>query len=72
LLRGADGKHYLVESGRLRRVSDLSAIGIDAGAARPLDLLSLLRNEHGPDITSPANYYGLRPPQRAHSLKRAI
>jgi hypothetical protein len=60
LLEGTDGKHYLVESGRLRRVADPSAIGIDPKGARPLDLISLLRTERGPDIISPANYYGLR------------
>lgn len=60
LLKGGDGKHYLVESGRLRRVPDPSVIGIDPSKARPLDLLSVLRNEHGPDITSYANYFGLR------------
>jgi glycosyltransferase involved in cell wall biosynthesis len=60
LLRGADGNHYLVESGHLRRVPNPSRIGLDPSGARPLDLLSLLRNEHGPLITSPANYYGLR------------
>jgi glycosyltransferase involved in cell wall biosynthesis len=59
LLQGADGKQYVVESGRLRPVSDPSSIGIDPDRARPLDLLSLLRNEHGPEITSAANYYGI-------------
>ncbi len=64
LLNGPDGKHYLVESGRLRRVKDPAAIGIDlsngdASRARALDLLTLLRNEQGPEITSAADYYGL-------------
>jgi hypothetical protein len=60
LLKGADGEHYLVESGRLRRVADPSTIGIDPARARTLDQLSLLRNEQGPCITSPANDYGIR------------
>jgi glycosyltransferase involved in cell wall biosynthesis len=60
LLRGADGQHYLVESGRLRRVVDPSALGFDPAQARTLDLLKLLRNTQGPDITSAANYYGIR------------
>jgi glycosyltransferase involved in cell wall biosynthesis len=60
LLKGDDGEHYLVESGRLRRVADPSSIGIDPARARTLDQLSLLRNEKGPCITSPANYYGIR------------
>ncbi len=53
LLHGADGRNYVVESGRLRRVAD-------SVAGRPLDLLTLLRNEHGPEITAPANDYGVR------------
>jgi glycosyltransferase involved in cell wall biosynthesis len=60
LLQGADDRQYVVESGRLRRVVDPSAIGLTSNPPRPLDLLSLLRSEHGPDITSTANYYGLR------------
>jgi len=64
LLRGSDGKHYLVESGRLRRVLDPAALGLDPclnpGLIQTLDLLKLLRNTQGPDITSSANYYGLR------------
>jgi len=61
LLHAADGSHYLAEAGRLRRVSDPAALGFNPGAARPLDLLNLLRNAQGPEITSPANYYGVRP-----------
>jgi hypothetical protein len=61
LLHAADGSHYLAEAGRLRRVSDPVALGFNPGAARPLDLLNLLRNAQGPEITSPANYYGVRP-----------
>ncbi len=60
LLHGADGQDYLVESGLLRRLSDPSTLGLDASQARCLDLLSLLRNEQGPMITSRANYFGLR------------
>ncbi len=60
LLQGADNKQYLVESGRLRRVVNPSAIGLESAPTRPLDLLSLMQSEHGPDITSTANYYGLR------------
>ena len=60
LLDGADSKQYVVESGRLRRVVNPSAIGLESNPTRPLDLLSLMRSEHGPDITSAANYYGLR------------
>jgi hypothetical protein len=62
LLRADDGQHYLVEAGHLCRVADPSRIGIDPGQAKPLDLLSLLRSEQGPSITSSANYYGLRVP----------
>jgi glycosyltransferase involved in cell wall biosynthesis len=65
LLRGADGNHYLVESGRLRRVVDPSALGLDPAHSRTLNLLALLRNTRGPDITSAANYYGLRTARRA-------
>jgi len=60
LLQGADNQKYVVESGRLRKVANPSALGLQSNPTRPLDLLSLLRNEHGPDITSTANYYGLR------------
>ena len=60
LLQGADDRQYVVESGRLRRVVNPSAIGLPSDPTRPLDLLSLLRSEHGPDITSAANYYGIR------------
>lgn len=60
VLQGGDGRHYLVESGRLRRVVDPAAIGLDSSNARSLDLLTLLRNEHGPEITAPANDYGVR------------
>lgn len=60
LLNGADGKHYLVESGRLRPLKNPAAIGADADRARPVDLLTLLRNEQGLEITSPADFYGLR------------
>ena len=60
LLQGADHKQYLVESGRLRHVVNPSALGLQSAPTRALDLLSLLRSEHGPDITSTANYYGLR------------
>ena len=41
LLLGGDGKHYLIESGRLRRVVDPTAIGLDEAHARTLDLLNL-------------------------------
>lgn len=61
LLNGADGKHYLVESGRLRPLKNPAAIGADANRARPVDLLTLLRNEQGLEITSPADFYGIRP-----------
>jgi hypothetical protein len=60
LLQGADDRQYVVESGRLRRVMNPSVIGLTSNPPRRLDLLSLLRSEHGPDITSTANYYGLR------------
>jgi hypothetical protein len=39
---------------------DPSALGFDPAQARTLDLLKLLRNTQGPDITSAANYYGIR------------
>jgi glycosyltransferase involved in cell wall biosynthesis/SAM-dependent methyltransferase len=61
LLQAADGHHYLAEAGRLRRVANPAAIGFNPDQARPLDLLNLLRNAQGPEITSPANYYGVRP-----------
>ncbi len=57
LLYGTDGKHYLVESGRLRRVVNPSGVGLDPKRARPLDSLTLLRNAVGPEVTSPANYF---------------
>ena len=60
LLRGDDQKQYVVESGRLRRVMNPTALGFESAPTRALDLLSLLRSEHGPEITSPANYYGVR------------
>ena len=60
LLHGEDGRHYVVESGRLRPVADPTSIGLDSSAASPLDLLALLRNEHGPEITALANDYGVR------------
>ncbi len=63
LLHGDDGQNYLVESGVLRRLRDPAQLGLDASQARRLDLLSLLRNVQGPDITSKANYYGVRVPQ---------
>jgi len=62
LLAGADGEHYVVESGCLRRVCDPRLLGIDPDTApQHVDLLTLLRNTRGPDITSPADYYGPRP-----------
>jgi hypothetical protein len=60
LLSGAEGEHYLVESGNLRKVDDPRAIGLDPNHAQPIDVLSLLRNVQGTRITSPANYYALR------------
>lgn len=60
LLNGADGKHYLVESGRLRHLSNPASIGVNVNQAKPVDLLTLFRNEQGPAITSAANYFGLR------------
>ena len=60
LLNGADGRHYLVESGRLRRLANPAAIGVNVNQAKPVDLLTLFRNEQGPEITSNANYFGLR------------
>jgi glycosyltransferase involved in cell wall biosynthesis len=59
LLIGADGKHYVVDSSRLRRVSDPAGIGFDPSQARTVDQLTLIRNEQGPDITARANYFGL-------------
>jgi len=60
LFQGADGRQYLVDSGRLRRVAQPATLGLVATGGRPLDLLTLWRNEQGPEITGPANYYGLR------------
>lgn len=50
------GRQYRVEFGRLRRVGT----GSEAAPSRPLDVLALLRNLEGPEITAPANDYGLR------------
>jgi glycosyltransferase involved in cell wall biosynthesis len=58
LLAGEDGKHYLIESNSLRRVGDPRALGVDKSRAQQLDLLTLLRNTRGPDINSPADFYG--------------
>jgi hypothetical protein len=58
LFSGADGEHYLVESGTLRPVRDPRALGMDANRAQQLDLLTLLRNTRGPDIASAADYCG--------------
>ena len=58
VLNGADGKQYVVESDRLRRVADLAALGVQVNGARPVDLMTLFRSEHGPEITAAANYYG--------------
>ena len=60
LLESEDGDQYLVESSSLRRVGNPQALGIDPNSAQQLDLLTLLRNMRGPDITSPADYYGRR------------
>jgi len=64
LLAGPDGEHYLVESGSLRRVCDPArlqgALGSAPAHGQHLDLLTLLRNTCGPDITSLADYR--RPP----------
>jgi hypothetical protein len=60
LMIGAEGEYYLVESGSLRKVAHPGAIGLDPNHAQPIDILSLLRNVQGTQITSPANYYALR------------
>lgn len=60
MLQGADGEQYIVEGGRLRRLDGVELIAPASENARVLDLLSLLRNEQGPSITSNANYYGMR------------
>jgi glycosyltransferase involved in cell wall biosynthesis len=60
LLIGAEGEYYLVESASLRRVAHPGAIGLDPNQAQPIDVLSLLRNVQGTQITSPANFYALR------------
>jgi len=57
LLRGPAGDHYLVESGRLRRVANPAGLGLDSSQTTAVDLLALLRNEQGPEIISAANYY---------------
>lgn len=57
---GGDGRHYLVDSGRLRHLQNPGSIGVDLSRARSLDLLTLARNEHGPAIGSSADYYGRR------------
>jgi len=48
-----------VESGSLRRVSNPGSLGFNPNHVQQVDLLTLLRNTRGPDITSPADYYGL-------------
>lgn len=59
LLHGTDGQHYVVDLGRLRRVADPAALGLDARLARTVDALALLRNAVGPELSSPADFYGL-------------
>lgn len=63
LLAGDDGEHYLVESGSLRRVSNPGSLGLNSSHVQLVDLLTLLRNTRGPDITSEADYYGLGVPE---------
>lgn len=58
LLRGHDGKFYIAEFGRLRRVPNPSALGLDPAAAAQLGFMSLALNEVGPGVTSLAGYYG--------------
>jgi glycosyltransferase involved in cell wall biosynthesis/SAM-dependent methyltransferase len=44
------GKHYLVESGRLRELAIRAAIAADRPQPRPIDILSVSRNQKGPEI----------------------
>ena len=62
LLRGADGSDYVVEYGRLRRVVNPASAGLDASHAATIDLLNLMRNARGPDVTSLANFHGVKKP----------
>ncbi len=64
LLRGADGRDYVVEYGRLRHVVDPTGAGLDASHAASIDLLNLMRNVRGPDITSLANFHGVKKPAK--------
>jgi hypothetical protein len=45
-----NGKHYLVESGRLREFANRAAIAADRPQPRPIDILSVSRNQKGPEI----------------------
>lgn len=60
IFEGPEGTRYRVESGRLRSLAGAAGIASGGDRARTLDLLTLLRNLQGPDITAPANDYGLR------------
>ena len=60
LLIGPDGRRYMVDSGRIRRLT--GSMPIESKRERAIDPLMLLRNEMGPAITSLANYYGVRQP----------
>ena len=44
------GKHYLVESGRLREFANRAPIAADRPQPRPIDILSVSRNQKGPEI----------------------
>ena len=56
-MRGADGRNYVVEYGRLRRVINPAGAGSGASHAATIDLLNLMRNARGPDVTSLANFH---------------
>lgn len=65
LLGAEDGTTYLVESKRLRRISDAAALGLEAVPDRTIDMLTLARVDFGPEIHSRADLFLVRPDQAA-------
>jgi hypothetical protein len=65
LFGAEDGTFYVVESQRLRRVSDLGSLGLEAAPVRPIDMLTLARTDLGPEVHSRANSFLVRQDQAA-------
>ena len=65
LLGAEDGTVYVVESQRLRRVSDVASLGLEAVPVRPIDMLTLARLDFGPEVHSRADSFLVRPDQAA-------